>query len=766
MSLGTLSFEIEADDSGADDALDEIADRLAGIEENLGEVADAAGEAGDAMEDVGKKTGLALNMKAVKMFAKAIKELGGFIYDSAKQAADAGSGPMKHFVDDIDKLQQSFVKVGAQAASQLLPVLDHIVKAFTGSKDSADALRKAGNFLADLFRTLGKIGVVVAGVFDVVGTSLGAAASMIVSLLSGDVDGAMEAFRANLEEIEKTGKRVKDALSVLDLKGGDFKGSVDVKGKKETEAKNLATAEYQKAIKAIDEEVRHREALYDAIGDETAQFAIATEGTKSFDSAMTKYEWSAREAARLTEEAADDQAKGLTYLAGLTKQEADAWKEKSDKYLAAADAWAAKQQKNVEQLQGTFEVLGQSVLKAIPRLNELVSAAMQGAQVGGVWGALIAVIVQLMSKTQAFQRILDIVNGDLDQFIAGLEPIVSGLAGFIEAFDGISNTMTGAFAQIFQPIGDILQAFVPVIKILSDAIAPLAGMLGFIGDLLKPVVGIIGLIAKQLEFFLTPLKLATVIFKGLGALLKLFMIPLDLIGRLFSGLADMLDPVIKEIDKALSWLANRFDEFGAFMSTLGERIENFVKGKGFVSNYERDHPNGPGYNAATGSNAAPYTDRHGPIAGQGGDDQGLVSDVTRFGDATSDATDAQHEYTKATVAATEALQNVPTGYKVAVQRFAQSQALGDLTMVQLGMGLLAQLLGLGVPHMAEGGIVTAPTLALIGEAGPEAVVPLGRGGGAGGNITIENLTVVTSDPDDFVRKLRRKAFMKTGAAFG
>jgi hypothetical protein len=30
-----------------------------------------------------------------------------------------------------------------------------------------------------------------------------------------------------------------------------------------------------------------------------------------------------------------------------------------------------------------------------------------------------------------------------------------------------------------------------------------------------------------------------------------------------------------------------------------------------------------------------------------------------------------------------------------------------------------------------GGIVTQPTLAMIGEAGPEAVVPLGRGGGMG-----------------------------------
>jgi hypothetical protein len=40
-----------------------------------------------------------------------------------------------------------------------------------------------------------------------------------------------------------------------------------------------------------------------------------------------------------------------------------------------------------------------------------------------------------------------------------------------------------------------------------------------------------------------------------------------------------------------------------------------------------------------------------------------------------------------------------------------------------------------IPKLAEGGIVTKPTLALIGEAGPEAVVPLNRLG-TGGGVTV------------------------------
>lgn len=52
-------------------------------------------------------------------------------------------------------------------------------------------------------------------------------------------------------------------------------------------------------------------------------------------------------------------------------------------------------------------------------------------------------------------------------------------------------------------------------------------------------------------------------------------------------------------------------------------------------------------------------------------------------------------------------------------------------------GFVGKLFGGGgkseIPQMANGGIVTRPTLAMIGEAGPEAVVPLsGAGAGAGG----------------------------------
>ena len=64
-----------------------------------------------------------------------------------------------------------------------------------------------------------------------------------------------------------------------------------------------------------------------------------------------------------------------------------------------------------------------------------------------------------------------------------------------------------------------------------------------------------------------------------------------------------------------------------------------------------------------------------------------------------------------------------------------------------GLGSSAMSWGRGLLPFASGGIVTRPTAALIGEAGPEAVIPLNKMGGIGGtNITINN-PIVRNDSD-------------------
>jgi phage-related minor tail protein len=60
----------------------------------------------------------------------------------------------------------------------------------------------------------------------------------------------------------------------------------------------------------------------------------------------------------------------------------------------------------------------------------------------------------------------------------------------------------------------------------------------------------------------------------------------------------------------------------------------------------------------------------------------------------------------------------------------------------------------GVTLFARGGIVTSPTLGVVGEAGPEAVIPLDRMGSMGGQ-TFVTINVTGADPQAVVEALRR-----------
>jgi len=63
----------------------------------------------------------------------------------------------------------------------------------------------------------------------------------------------------------------------------------------------------------------------------------------------------------------------------------------------------------------------------------------------------------------------------------------------------------------------------------------------------------------------------------------------------------------------------------------------------------------------------------------------------------------------------------------------------DVRVTETVNRVIATIAGGGIPKMAQGGIVSRPTLALIGEAGPEAVVPLSKmntGGGGDVNINV------------------------------
>ena len=132
----------------------------------------------------------------------------------------------------------------------------------------------------------------------------------------------------------------------------------------------------------------------------------------------------------------------------------------------------------------------------------------------------------------------------------------------------------------------------------------------------------------------------------------------------------------------------------------------------------------------------------------------LITTSAALQTSLADVITKQNEASEAHFTANRAIKKQEQAYwsLLAAQDASKAEEQRKLQLAALGrMGINPSFAG--VLGMAEGGIVTKPTLALIGEAGPEAVVPLsGSGGGVGGvggtSITINKLAdSISLDPN-------------------
>ena len=106
---------------------------------------------------------------------------------------------------------------------------------------------------------------------------------------------------------------------------------------------------------------------------------------------------------------------------------------------------------------------------------------------------------------------------------------------------------------------------------------------------------------------------------------------------------------------------------------------------------------------------------------------------------------------------------------------AAAAIAGIAATAAVSSGIAAGMAAVQLPSLQAGGIVTQPTVALIGEDGPEAVVPLDQAGGFGTTINVNIDQALLNSPeniDEFVedlteqigRLLERRQMMPTGLA--
>jgi len=330
--------------------------------------------------------------------------------------------------------------------------------------------------------------------------------------------------------------------------------------------------------------------------------------------------------------------------------------------------------------------------------------------------------------TQSFSDSVIQGSGALGKVIQGAQ--AGGWIGAIIAL----LTSAKQFSDLLSKAADLVQG-------VADGVGEIFEGFGYLLDAIKPILDTILTVLKPLFNGLKDLLwevgqwfvLIGKLFEGFAPILETAF---SMIGAALSTVADVLEvlwPILKPIIQAILMLVKIISEIGnAFTRAVIWVIKGFIDSFGFLG---KDFVN----------KAKGWVDRtFGAMLVDTGKIQTAIDSMDTLTHKENEQSDALDKTNKGLNEFAEALTNIPTGYLV--QR--------------------ARLNSIDVPAMASGGIVTSPTLALIGEAGPEMVTPLsGSGAKSGANIVI-NISGA-GDPDkvarEVMKRLQRENFLTSGS---
>lgn len=148
-----------------------------------------------------------------------------------------------------------------------------------------------------------------------------------------------------------------------------------------------------------------------------------------------------------------------------------------------------------------FTIVGNTLIKGSGQIGNYINAGMQGASNGGgFYGALLAVIAQLLSdimqivsenseKFQAFQNLVTLV---LESLISQIIPIFDEfVTPFLEGFSAVKEILSGIIYLLGSIIGVFTEIFKEFTRELSITASTVSGIFKFIGGIFQIIKGFI-----------------------------------------------------------------------------------------------------------------------------------------------------------------------------------------------------------------------------------------------------------------------------------
>jgi phage-related protein len=274
--------------------------------------------------------------------------------------------------------------------------------------------------------------------------------------------------------------------------------------------------------------------------------------------------------------------------------------------------------KAAAQLKGAGAVFASIIVSRLGEVGSIVQSAQQGLEKGGIWGAILAVIAELLTRMKGFTDMVAVLNVAVGKVVDRLAPL---------------------FEKIFAAVGKIVAVVIDALLPVFDALQPVFDIFADILSNLAPIFTLLG-----------PL------FKGLGTVIKAVAAVIGAVMKALKPIWDVLFAVVKVVIMVILGIVKGiFEAWNWVIGAIASVIAFFGDTAGadaFRQNNRADTTGvDEGLKALEDSSYATATAQ-----------AEATSETYRNAAANGEAADAANR-------ATEAFTNVPTGYKIALARF-------------------------------------------------------------------------------------------------
>lgn len=251
----------------------ELADSFKGMEDN-------ASKAALASELFGKAAGPKM-LPFLNEGSEGIKKLNAEALKFGLVITEETGKKAEEFNDNLTRMGQVAGGMGTQITASLLPTLSHLGEMFTKVGNDGQMMDSIAQGIAVTLKSLVSVGVVLAGVFRVAGTAIGATAAALVMAATGDFKGAWETIKAGVSDV---GDKISSTAGTVVEVWDDAASKVEAKS--EENGKKLAAPAEKAAKKTKDAQIAIRKTLAEyvmSLQEEAEKYGKADDALKQYD---------------------------------------------------------------------------------------------------------------------------------------------------------------------------------------------------------------------------------------------------------------------------------------------------------------------------------------------------------------------------------------------------------------------------------------------------------------------------------------------------